>query len=197
MAISDRSIGHHHGQVVSNSGGEKRSPSLSQPPLDEKVDEAGWGCTSKFLFSVHVQEHAWRTVTLWGTAHLLPHPDSELLSSALSIVCTGDHWDNLTKASPIISLHLLYFTHFPYFISWVKMEKAGTIFSCLFNFIFFQFIFCISFISFFPASGYFLVWFQLSYFLLNQERTAFLWIKVWNRSWWKWEKLACFHMLIF
>lgn len=131
MAISGSSIGHHQGQNVSNSGEEMRSPSFSHPPLDEKVDEAGWGCTLTFLFSANVQEHPRRTMTLLRTAHLLPQRDPELFSSALSTMCTGSHWDLLTKDSPVISLNLLYFTGSPCLLSWMKTDKADAIFSCL------------------------------------------------------------------
>lgn len=100
-------------------------------------------------------------MTLWGTAHLLLHPDSELLSSALSIECTGGHWDSLSKDSPIISLHLLYFTHFAIlYLEWRQKRQAQS-FPVLFIYLFI-YVFPVSVLSPFSLPQV-IFWFGFSF----------------------------------
>ena len=73
--------------------------------------------------------------------------NSELLGSALYITCT-----KVTETA------------------WLKAPLSPLIFI-----LFTCPIFCINFISFFPALGYFLFWSQQSYFLLNEEKVVHPW----------------------
>lgn len=152
---------------VEDSGRRLRSfESLSHPPLDEKVDDPGWCCTL-ILFSA-LSEDSHGGPWPFQMAQTILFLNSELLGSALYITCT-----KVTETA------------------WLKAPLSPLIFI-----LFTCPIFCINFISFFPALG-FSVLVSTVLFLAEWGESCTPVDRVWNRSWWKWKEVTCFNVPIF